>query len=64
MMRMMRVVLVPTCEMRLALDRLSVVPSPSVALAIMVLKSMKMSNTSIRVEKVATKSSQKKNEPA
>jgi len=62
-MRMMRVVLVPTCDILFALERSDDDSLFSDASAIMVLKSMKISSTSIRVEKVATKSSQKKNEP-
>lgn len=57
---MIRVVLVPTIDALLAPEMLAELSS--LASAISLLKSMNMSNTSIRVENVATKSNQKKNE--
>jgi hypothetical protein len=58
---MIRVVLVPTMDALLAPDKL--VDEFSLASDIILLKSKKMSSTSIRVENVATKSNQKKNVP-
>lgn len=54
-------VLVPTIDALLAPEMLAE-PS-SLASAIILLKSINISNTSMRVEKQATKSNQKKKEP-